>query len=279
MYKSPLIFQLFGAASVQVRLLFEGGIYAQFWVCKSRVKAVWHDKTCTVNAKLHFVNVTKLFENVNKHFGMQKVVEFTPQRTILGRHFQAAASTTLDKKKEPSSRFAARRTLWYHARSGAISARKKSRTVADRTCPALIAPDRAWYHTWNSVLPAANLDDGSFCLARVVFECGLCATWVWRKCDFHLSAASNQVWLLYTTLRKACSLGFSIKIACPSELHDVAYTCWFVLKTFDLSVKSCPGRELECLTTCVIHASVLLLQRESQTATYFSIRKTPHTVR
>ena len=68
-------------------------------------------------------------------------------------------------KKEPSSRFAARRTLfhvWYHARSGAISAGQvRSATVRD-FCPALIAPDRAWYHTWNSVLLAANLEDGSF---------------------------------------------------------------------------------------------------------------------
>ena len=31
-----------------------------------------------------------------------------------------------------------------------------------RLLPWLIAPDRAWYHTWNSVLLAANLDDGSF---------------------------------------------------------------------------------------------------------------------
>ena len=73
--------------------------------------------------------------------------------------------TTLDKKKEPSSRFAARRTLfhvWHHARSGAISAGQvRSATVRD-FCPALIAPDRAWCHTWNSVLLAANLDDGSF---------------------------------------------------------------------------------------------------------------------
>ena len=71
----------------------------------------------------------------------------------------------------PSSRFAARRTLfhvWYHARSGAISAGQvRSATVRD-FCPALIAPDRAWYHTWNSVLLAANLEDGSFFLARVV---------------------------------------------------------------------------------------------------------------
>ena len=75
------------------------------------------------------------------------------------------------KKKEPSSRFAARRMLfhvWYHARSGAISAGQvRSATVRD-FCPALIAPDRAWYHTWNSVLLAANLEDGSFFLSRVV---------------------------------------------------------------------------------------------------------------
>ena len=73
--------------------------------------------------------------------------------------------------KKPSSRFAARRTLfhvWYHARSGAISAGQvRSATLRD-FCPALIAPDRAWYHTWNSVLLAANLEDGSFFLSRVV---------------------------------------------------------------------------------------------------------------
>ena len=52
--------------------------------------------------------------------------------------------TTLDKKKEPSSRFAARRTLfhvWYHAQSHAISAEQKSRTVADLTMP---CADRWW---------------------------------------------------------------------------------------------------------------------------------------
>ena len=82
-------------------------------------------------------------------------------------------------KKEPSSRFAARRTLfhvWYHARSGAISAGQvRSATVRD-FCPALIAPDRAWYHTWNSVLPAANLDDGSFFLSRVIVRAYFYAT-------------------------------------------------------------------------------------------------------
>ena len=37
---------------------------------------------------------------------------------------------------------------------------------------------------------------------RLLFECGLCATWVRRKCGFYSSAASNQVRLLYTTLRQ-----------------------------------------------------------------------------
>ena len=49
---------------------------------------------------------------------------------IEGVLLQLTSATTLDKKKEPSSRFAARRTLfhvWYHARSGAISAGQKSR--------------------------------------------------------------------------------------------------------------------------------------------------------
>ena len=75
------------------------------------------------------------------------------------------------QRKDPSSRFAARRTLfhvWYHARSGVISpGQVRSATVRD-FCPALIAPDRAWYHTWNSVLLAANLEDSSFFLSRVV---------------------------------------------------------------------------------------------------------------
>ena len=54
------------------------------------------------------------------------------------------------------------------ARSGAISAGQvRSATVRD-FCPALIAPDQAWYHTWNSVLLAANLEDSSFFLSRVV---------------------------------------------------------------------------------------------------------------
>ena len=56
------------------------------------MKAAWHDVNCTVKPKLDFVNVTKLFQNVNKHFGMQKAAELSSTWTILDRHFQAVAS-------------------------------------------------------------------------------------------------------------------------------------------------------------------------------------------
>ena len=46
------------------------------------------------------------------------------------------------KKNHPrDSRGEERFHVWYHARSGAISAGQMSRTVADRTCPALIEHD------------------------------------------------------------------------------------------------------------------------------------------
>ena len=66
------------------------------------------------------------------------------------------------KKKEPSPRFVARKTLfhvWYHARSAQGKSRGQSWIGL---CPALIARDWAWYHTWNSVLLATDLEEGSF---------------------------------------------------------------------------------------------------------------------
>ena len=56
------------------------------------VKVVGHDVTCNVKAEPDFVNVSKLFQNKNKHFGMQYAVEVSPTRTIQGRHCQATAS-------------------------------------------------------------------------------------------------------------------------------------------------------------------------------------------
>ena len=76
-------FQLFGAASIQVRLVFEGGLYCmQCFQSAKPMKAVWHGVTRTVKAKLDFVYVTKVFQNVNKHVGILKEVKFSPTWTI-----------------------------------------------------------------------------------------------------------------------------------------------------------------------------------------------------
>ena len=56
------------------------------------VKTVWNEVKLTMKVKLDFVNVIKLPQNVNKYFGMQTAVEFSPTWTILCRHFQAVAS-------------------------------------------------------------------------------------------------------------------------------------------------------------------------------------------
>ena len=53
------IFQFFGAASIQVRLLFEGGLYAQSWVCKTRKK---RSGACKIKVKLDMAIVLKLFQ-------------------------------------------------------------------------------------------------------------------------------------------------------------------------------------------------------------------------
>ena len=81
---------------------------------------------------------------------------------------------TLDKKKEPPSRFAARRTLfqvWYHARSRAISAEQKSRTVADQTLP---SADRSWSSMISHVEQRSSRLESRgwfFFLSRVVCLC------------------------------------------------------------------------------------------------------------
>ena len=105
--------------------------------------------------------------------GTKTVKESKPKEILYSNYYPG------QKKNHPRG-FAARRTLfhmWYHARSGAISAGQKSQTVADRTCPALIAPDRAWYHTWNSVLLAANLQDGSFFVQGSRFTSRIICWW------------------------------------------------------------------------------------------------------
>ena len=93
-----------------------------------------------------------------------------------GRALETVASYKYypGQKKEPSSRFAARKTLfhvWYHARSQAISAGQKSRTVADRTLP---CADRLWSSMISHVEQRSSRRESQgwfFFLSRVVPWC------------------------------------------------------------------------------------------------------------
>ena len=77
------------------------------------------------------------------------------------------------KKKEPSSRFAARRTLfhlWYHARLGAISAGPKSRTVTRSDLP---CADPGWSSMISQVEQRSSRLESRwwfFFLSRVVYN-------------------------------------------------------------------------------------------------------------
>ena len=55
------------------------------------VIAVWHDLTSTVKAKLDFVFVKKVFQNVNKHLRILKAVNLA-LHGLMRRHFLATAS-------------------------------------------------------------------------------------------------------------------------------------------------------------------------------------------
>ena len=69
-YKSrslDAIFQLFVAASIQVRLLFEGGLYANPESVKP-VKAVWHMKN---ESETWHGDCSTIVSNVNKHLACE----------------------------------------------------------------------------------------------------------------------------------------------------------------------------------------------------------------
>ena len=80
-------FQLSGVASVLVRLLFQGGLYAKSWVCKTR-------KSGLANVKWKWNLTLRLFQiyfKCEQTFGMRKAVGFSPTSRTLGRFFRAAA--------------------------------------------------------------------------------------------------------------------------------------------------------------------------------------------
>ena len=63
------------------------------------------------------------------------------------------------------------------------SAQRKVRSATLRDfCPALIPRHRAWYHTWNSVLLASNLEDSSFFFVKGSRRKGKSLIW-WNDSD------------------------------------------------------------------------------------------------
>ena len=138
-----------------------------FWYVQHSLKAIITASSHNTSSQVSKYNVSAglpqpLFENGWGNPAKMLYFEKLAAGVVLWEEEEALPWT---KKKEPSSRFEARRTLFhvgYHARSAGISAGQvRSATVRD-FCPALIAPDRARYHRWDSVLLAANLEDGSF---------------------------------------------------------------------------------------------------------------------
>ena len=79
------LFQLFGASSIQVRLLFKGGLYAKSWVCKSRKSGLAHVKWKWNLTLWLFHNYFKCKQTL----GMRKAVRFSPTSTTQGRFFSS----------------------------------------------------------------------------------------------------------------------------------------------------------------------------------------------
>ena len=93
-------------------------------------------------------------------------------------------------------------------------------------CPALIARDRAWYHTWNSVLFAANLEDGSF-----FFVQGSRSTMSWKK-NVEKSGlettAPNRL-----ADRKHCALSTQpsfVLLTCRDQNYSMRGRYWYTVK-------------------------------------------------
>ena len=89
-YKSRSLSAIF---NFLVWLLFKWGFYLseaymlEYSECAKPVKAVWHSVTSRVKAKLDFVNVTKLSENVNKQKKNSLACKELSNLALHGRHF------------------------------------------------------------------------------------------------------------------------------------------------------------------------------------------------
>ena len=76
-------FQLLGAASIQVRLLFDGGLHAMLWVCKIRKSSRAHVK---IKKNLSSRLLQDYFK-CNQTIDIQKAVGFCRPSTLLDHSF------------------------------------------------------------------------------------------------------------------------------------------------------------------------------------------------
>ena len=76
----------FTKSSIVAFFFSKGGLYAIFWVCKTRKSNLAH-----VQWKCNLTLWMLQNSNVNKHFGIRRAVGFSPTSTTLSCLFQAAA--------------------------------------------------------------------------------------------------------------------------------------------------------------------------------------------
>ena len=121
--------------------------------------------------------------------------------------------TTLDKKKRTILEIRGEKNVVPRVISCSITSDQHWARSDLRLCPTLIALDRAWYHTWNSFLLAASLEDGSFFFApgpgsKTGRELN-CTSLVLRKSNYHTTIYHHQ-WskielLSLTPLKENCT--------------------------------------------------------------------------
>ena len=97
---------------------------------------------------------------------------FSGQRFVIERkNYSQPSYYYLDKKKKRTIiEIRGEKNAVPRVISCSIRRDQRRAKVADSRESRLPCADRAWYHTWNSILPAANGDDGSFFLSRVVLK-------------------------------------------------------------------------------------------------------------
>ena len=96
------IFQLFGAASIQVWLFFEGGFYAMFWVCKTGKSGPEHEKwkcNLTLRVLQNYSKREQTFWQAKKMVGFSSTSTTWPTFHELWLLFKCGLSATGARRK------------------------------------------------------------------------------------------------------------------------------------------------------------------------------------